>query len=100
MPLVAGEEHRDRGDVLNLDIPLGDVDDEGAVDTFQSIVTIARAVGGNQAPHAEFNYTCSGLSCAFDGSPSYDPDGFVTSWAWAFGDATTGNSQAMYWISL
>lgn len=45
----------------------------------------------NQAPVASFTFTCSDLSCTFDGSGSYDPDGSITSFAWAFGDGSTGS---------
>lgn len=44
----------------------------------------------NQAPTASFTSSCSGLSCAFDGSGSSDPDGSVRGYAWTFGDGTTG----------
>jgi PKD repeat protein len=33
------------------------------------------------------------LSVAFDGSGSYDPDGSVVSWAWDFGDGTSGSGS-------
>lgn len=45
----------------------------------------------NQAPTASFTFTCSGLTCNFNGSASSDPDGSIVSYAWNFGDGTTGS---------
>jgi PKD repeat protein len=42
-------------------------------------------------PNASFIYTCSGLTCDFDGSGSSDPDGSISSYAWGFGDGNTGS---------
>jgi serine protease len=39
-------------------------------------------------PVAVFTFTCSSLSCSFDGSGSTDDNG-VTSYAWSFGDGGT-----------
>lgn len=47
----------------------------------------------NQPPNAAFDVGCDGVACSFDGSGSGDPDGQVTSWAWRFGDGTTGNGE-------
>ena len=44
----------------------------------------------NQPPTATFTSSCTGQTCAFDGSAASDPDGTVTGWSWAFGDGTTG----------
>jgi PKD repeat protein len=46
----------------------------------------------NQPPTARFTKTASFLSVAFDGSGSTDPDGQVASYAWTFGDGTTGST--------
>lgn len=45
----------------------------------------------NQPPVAAFSYSCSDLTCSFNGGGSSDPDGNITSYAWNFGDGTTGS---------
>lgn len=47
----------------------------------------------NQPPDATFTASCTGMVCSFDGRASDDPDGNVTSWAWNFGDGTTGTGS-------
>lgn len=46
--------------------------------------------GGNQSPTPSFTFSCTDLTCAFDGSASNDPDGSISTYAWDFGDGTTG----------
>ena len=46
--------------------------------------------GGNQPPVASFTSSCPALACAFDGTGSSDPDGTIVSYAWNFGDGSTG----------
>jgi subtilisin family serine protease len=45
----------------------------------------------NQAPVADFSFTTNGLTASFDASASYDTDGNIVSYAWNFGDGTTGS---------
>ena len=47
----------------------------------------------NQPPTASFTSTCSGASCSFDASASADSDGTVASYAWDFGDTTSGSGK-------
>jgi Tol biopolymer transport system component len=39
---------------------------------------------------AAFEYACNGMTCGFDGSASSGGDGAITTWAWDFGDGSTG----------
>jgi PKD repeat protein len=47
--------------------------------------------GGNQSPTASFTFSCTDLTCSFNGSASSDPDGSISSYSWNFGDGTTGS---------
>ncbi|WP_395726430.1 PKD domain-containing protein [Nakamurella sp.] len=63
-------------------------DNQGATNSVQKPVTIAQ--GANQLPTAKFTSTVNNLAVGFDGSGSTDPDGTVASYAWDFGDTSTG----------
>ncbi|MDI3419032.1 PKD domain-containing protein [Streptomyces luteolus] len=56
-------------------------------------------VGPNQAPEAAFSADCGNSAgvryCKFDGSASADPDGSVASYAWDFGDGSTGSGATV-----
>jgi photosystem II stability/assembly factor-like uncharacterized protein len=49
----------------------------------------------NVPPAASFTSACSGVTCNFNGSASSDPDGTITSYAWNFGDGTTGSGPTV-----
>src|SRR5262249_39658537 len=59
------------------------MDDRAALGaTFQNV---------NQPPVVSFTTTCAGLTCMFDGSGSYDPDGVIVGGLWDFGDSQGGS---------
>jgi PKD repeat protein len=66
---------------------------------YSSYSNVARIVAGgsNQPPAAVMSTNPSTgaapLTVSFDGSRSSDSDGTVTSWAWSFGDGTTGSGS-------
>jgi len=45
----------------------------------------------NQAPVAEFSFNTDYLTVTFDANASYDNDGDIVSYAWNFGDGSTGS---------
>lgn len=59
-------------------------DDDGAT------ASTTRQVTANNSPTAAFNETIDDLTVSFDGSGSSDPEGAIASYAWNFGDGTTG----------
>ena len=49
----------------------------------------------NQRPSADFTFSCQQLACSFDAGGSTDSDGTVASYAWSFGDGTTGTGKTV-----
>ena len=64
--------------------------------TFAGVATIG--AGGNNAPTASFTQSCSGLSCSFNGSASFDSDGSIAGYSWSIGgsNSTASNTYASY----
>lgn len=48
----------------------------------------------NASPTAAFTSSCTGLSCTFDGTASFDTDGTIASYAWDFGDTHSGTGPS------
>ncbi len=61
--------------------------------TFTDSFTITRDTTPNVPPVASFTSSCTDLTCSFDASASSDSDGTIASYAWDFGDGTTGSGQ-------
>jgi DNA-binding beta-propeller fold protein YncE/PKD repeat protein len=55
------------------------------------------AVTTNQAPQAKINAVAApaGSGSTFEGGPSSDADGSVTTWSWDFGDGSTATGQSV-----
>jgi len=64
-------------------------DNQGATNSVVHSVTVSQA---NQAPTANFTFSCSGLNCNFT-STSSDPDGSIASYSWTFGDGSASTAQ-------
>jgi CSLREA domain-containing protein len=67
----------------------------GSTSEFAKNVLVPTTGGGDQPPVAQFTQSCNQLTCSFDGSASYDPDGTVVAWAWDFGDGTTASGKTV-----
>jgi large repetitive protein len=65
-------------------------DNQGATGTLTQAVTVLAA---NQLPTAAFTSSVNNLTVSFDGHTSVDPDGTIVSYAWDFGDGSTGVGQ-------
>lgn len=74
-------------------LPSGDVCASGGYDALITCWRVSSVVV-NKPPAAVMSATPSTgpapLTVTFDGSQSTDPDGTVTSWAWSFGDGSSG----------
>ena len=72
----------------------GAIDDVAVYPSVLSAATVLQhyqlARSANQPPTASFTVTPSDLTAAVDASASTDPDGSIASYAWTFGDGSTG----------
>jgi PKD repeat protein len=73
------------------DVTLTVTDDRGAQKSVVSPVTVVEPP--NVDPDAAFDSVATGLSVAFDGAASQDPDGSIVSHSWDFGDGSSGSGE-------
>ena len=66
-------------------------DNRGATGTVTKTLEVGEAPV--IVPEANFTTTVTGLKAAFDASSSTDTDGSIVSYAWEFGDNTTGTGE-------
>jgi PKD domain/Divergent InlB B-repeat domain len=61
--------------------------------TMDRAASVTATFAPNAPPHARFTVICAGLSCSYDGGGSSDPNGWVETYRWDFGDGATGGSN-------
>jgi PKD repeat protein len=64
-------------------------DDDGASNSTAALVEVVAPP--NQVPIAAFTSSIAMLALSVDAQASYDPDGTITSYHWAFGDGSTAS---------
>jgi PKD repeat protein len=74
------------------EVALTVTDNGGSTDVKTQTVTVTAR---NNPPSAVAAATCTDLACTFDGTGSTDADGEITSYAWDFGDGTTGTGATV-----
>lgn len=69
------------------DVTLVVTDAQGTSDSLTRTASVSTA-SANDSPTAQFTYSCTDLSCTFDGNSSSDADGTINSYSWDFGDGS------------
>jgi V8-like Glu-specific endopeptidase len=58
---------------------------------YPAVAQYLGSASSNQPPTAAFSYSCDQLACNVDGRSSSDGDGTISSYAWTFGDGSSGS---------
>jgi PKD repeat protein len=71
-----------------------DVTDDAGLDAVSEQTVTVVGTSTDIPPTASFSFSCSGLSCHFDGSGSSDSDGTIVAYQWDFGDYSGASVSA------
>ncbi len=86
---IANHQYSDDG-AFTIALVVGD--NEGLIDTVSTSVTVF-----NRSPVANFTESVESVNAGeiitFNASESYDPDGYIVSYVWDFGDGDTGKGK-------
>jgi PKD repeat protein len=87
----------DEGGDKTFTVTLKVTDDRDGEALADKTITVEKEEEENQPPRARFSYSPSapkkGDPVTFDASSSSDPDGYIVSWEWDFGDDTTDTGE-------
>ena len=96
-PTATNTEIRDAITSTALDLGAAGRDDYYGYGAVQAYAALDALVGGggdpNTAPTASFTYSCTNLSCDFNGTGSSDSDGSIAGWSWSFGASGSSASH-------
>jgi subtilisin family serine protease len=67
----------------------------GLVQAADAVAWLGGGGDTNTAPTASFTYSCTDLSCAFDGTGSSDADSDSLTYSWNFGDGNTATGSTV-----
>ncbi len=95
-PVIAGASHKALalhhfGGCTNQGVKLSKIWPQVATHFNNQVPDGDTGTGTNTPPVASFTSSCTGLTCTFSGAGSSDPDGSIVSYAWTFGDGSSGS---------
>jgi PKD repeat protein len=75
----------------SLRVGVMNVDGSGSIRLVEGFAAAWGPAGGNLPPIPSIGGACDARICSFNASSSIDPDGSIVTYAWDFGDGTTGS---------
>lgn len=95
-PVIAGSSHKALalhhfGGCTNQGVKISKIWPQVATHFNNQVPNGDSGGGTNTPPVASFTSSCTGLTCTFSGAGSSDADGSIVSYAWNFGDGSTGS---------
>jgi subtilisin family serine protease len=74
---------------------LNKVTNAGSGSPNRLLFSLSGSSGGNNSPTASFTFSCTDLTCSFNGSASSDSDGSIASYSWNFGNGSGGSGATI-----